>query len=1020
MIINFKEKLLTGILYSLMFPASYSFAQDPISLREGEIETYDDVSIVIEQSNQVAVKANGYNSSAILNNSSISISGQNDIALYTLNNGNINFSNGDITSTTGQAIYAKSGGTINLDTVAVTKEGGDSDMIVSDGSGSKITGNSITITDKSNSSFSSVISAMNSSQINLSDIEIDSTSSSSLYAQSSTLSVDNLKLNQTSDNPQNVIMALGKSSKNAVVNISNSNISGNGKGSSGLLINSNIFSETNINNSTLTANGDTYVGIWVSGVTGTLNADNMSLSTNGKSANAVEDYGYMNLSNSDITTYGEQSYALYSQYQLNSDNLDLTTFGDNSPTAVAARGGTLTLDNNRIKTQGVNSAGIFNMASSKITADNTTIETTGDSSSALRVSYGSTTKISNSQFSTQGADAYGIFSAGSITSDQASTVAITNSIFNAENSSALSVVGSNMDVYLQDSSKLIGGNGVLLEAYTGISNGTTLLSTVNLSVSGDSYLQGDVITQRDDYGNNTTNIELADGSAWLGGSDWVDSVTVDESSQWDITHTSAVDQLALSGTLNFRFNNNQYSTLNVAGNMTGGGTLILNTHLGDDSSSSDVIHVTGNMEGNYNLTVNNTDGTGALTTGDGIDIIQVDGKTEGVVKLVNRVAIGSYEYLLYHGSSTDTNDWYLRSSYTPDPTPDIDPTDDTDTTPDTDPTDDTGTVPDTNTTPDTDPTDDSTSTPDNSPIAWRQEVAGYIAAPALNQRYGFDSIGTYHQRTGSGVSHNRNTWGRISASHQQNDPNRFSYSTDTWFAQLGIDLYENKNDEQTEHTAGVMVTLGNQKTDAQDSARGVNPLLSVNTGSVNTDIYSFGGYYTVMGKNGGYIDAVSMASYYRNHYESASDAQQHGYGIVGSVEVGKPYTLYNPFKIEYQAQVKYQYLNLDSFHDDISSISGVSQSAVEARGGIRLLKEDPVFTPYITLDAVTSTGTHPDVTIADKSLSSQMSEDHWQVGSGISYKFENKSELYAEGQYQKSFNNTFEGYSGIVGVKVNF
>lgn len=99
-----------------------------------------------------------------------------------------------------------------------------------------------------------------------------------------------------------------------------------------------------------------------------------------------------------------------------------------------------------------------------------------------------------------------------------------------------------------------------------------------------------------------------------------------------------------------------------------------------------------------------------MTTGDGINLITVDGETHsGSFTMSNSVSAGAYEYFLY---KIDDYRWNLQSNLInpgPGPEPEIEPEE----------------------------------------IAYRPEVPGYIAAPWLNAFYGFTTLGSLHERRGS-------------------------------------------------------------------------------------------------------------------------------------------------------------------------------------------------------------------------------------------------------------------------------
>lgn len=103
--------------------------------------------------------------------------------------------------------------------------------------------------------------------------------------------------------------------------------------------------------------------------------------------------------------------------------------------------------------------------------------------------------------------------------------------------------------------------------------------------------------------------------------------------------------------------------LTVTGNYIGnGGIIALNTTLGDSASPTDKLVVRGNTAGNTGLLISNINGQGAQTTGNGIQVVQVDGQSNGRFALVNRAVVGMYEYKL--NQATD-GDWYLSTAMRP-------------------------------------------------------------------------------------------------------------------------------------------------------------------------------------------------------------------------------------------------------------------------------------------------------------------------------------------------------------------
>ncbi|EEU8746347.1 fibronectin-binding autotransporter adhesin ShdA, partial [Salmonella enterica] len=101
------------------------------------------------------------------------------------------------------------------------------------------------------------------------------------------------------------------------------------------------------------------------------------------------------------------------------------------------------------------------------------------------------------------------------------------------------------------------------------------------------------------------------------------------------------------------------NTLYVDGDYTGnGGSLYLNTVLGDDDSATDKLVITGDASGTTDLYINGI-GDGAQTT-NGIEVVDVGGvSTSDAFVLKNEVNAGLYTYRLYWNESD--NDWYLAS-----------------------------------------------------------------------------------------------------------------------------------------------------------------------------------------------------------------------------------------------------------------------------------------------------------------------------------------------------------------------
>ncbi|AWH87163.1 autotransporter family protein [Limnobaculum parvum] len=479
------------------------------------------------------------------------------------------------------------------------------------------------------------------------------------------------------------------------------------------------------------------------------------------------------------------------------------------------------------------------------------------------------------------------------------------------------------------------------------------------------------------------------------------NLVVNNKSVWNMSDSSQINSLALSnGIVKFAVpTGTTYNRVLTTNSLSGNGDFYIHTELneGNASTNSDQIHVTGDAEGNHRLFVTSY-GSGAYTVDDGIKVVQIDGNSTSKFTLGQSVKIDAYEYTLYEGDAagTDPNDWYLRNELIP--VPEELPVN-----------------------PDTGLPVIPAGLPDN----YRAEIPGYAAAPYVNMLYGYQTVGTLHERMGDtqqiskGVDNK--TWGRFGGSHLESTAGRFNYDIDTMFAQFGRDIYQGTTDAGTDVTGGLTVTLGQEHTKAKDTKRD-----NVNTGDITTNAYSFGGYYTRYAQDGGYIDAVSQFTYYDNSYNSELDASQNSYGVIASLEGGKPFTVTENWKIEPQGQLAYQYLKSESFKDGRAEVKGDDYNSGLARAGVRYFrdqaqdKDNEIFKPYLTLDAVSTIGSDPTVRVGNSDVKANFDSTWWQAGAGITANAAKNTSFYVDAKYLQSFEGDLDGYTVHAGVQGRF
>lgn len=138
-------------------------------------------------------------------------------------------------------------------------------------------------------------------------------------------------------------------------------------------------------------------------------------------------------------------------------------------------------------------------------------------------------------------------------------------------------------------------------------------------------------------------------------------------------HDQTIPSLTNAGTVTLSGDSQTTgASLSITGDYIGNdGSLIFNTALGTDTSTTDKLFIGGNASGTTQVSVRNLGGHGAETV-EGLQIIDIGGTSAtGTFVQNGRIVAGAYEYQLVKGntSQTDTEGWYLTSEYHAPPLP---------------------------------------------------------------------------------------------------------------------------------------------------------------------------------------------------------------------------------------------------------------------------------------------------------------------------------------------------------------
>ncbi|EFO3244788.1 autotransporter outer membrane beta-barrel domain-containing protein [Escherichia coli] len=392
---------------------------------------------------------------------------------------------------------------------------------------------------------------------------------------------------------------------------------------------------------------------------GVVNVNGTQTIVEGVNSNGVfANGGDIHLKQTTITTTNEKSYAIASEssssgYTSISDS-QIITSGKNSH-GIHVSQGNLTVSDSDIKTTGNNARGISISNKAVIDLNNVSITTWGgERADGLVV--GGVLKGRNLAVLAEGSNSYAAVMAdtgvldlqgSSLVSKQYAALDFTNQGNSRTGAIATfgdsSLHGNTAAILATNSVGQIDMINSTARSDMGILANIGSNAEITVDASQKSVLSGTTSVAT----GSTLNILLSDGASWISGGDsTVTNLLLDNGN------------LVISGPDATR---NVGNVVTVTGDYRGNnGNIEFNTVLAGDDSATDKLIVQGNTSGKTFVTVNKAGGSGAQTL-NGIELIHVDGQSDGEFTQTGRIAAGAYDYTLGRGTGVNSGNWYLTS-----------------------------------------------------------------------------------------------------------------------------------------------------------------------------------------------------------------------------------------------------------------------------------------------------------------------------------------------------------------------
>jgi outer membrane autotransporter protein len=265
--------------------------------------------------------------------------------------------------------------------------------------------------------------------------------------------------------------------------------------------------------------------------------------------------------------------------------------------------------------------------------------------------------------------------------------------------------------------------------------------------------------------------------------------------------------------------------------------------------------------------------------------------------------------------------------------------------------------------------------------------------------------------------------------------------------QAGIDLLRASFIPDHRDVAGLYFTYLNGDMDVNGLVTNttVTGYTLTQTGTLNLDSYSLGGYWTHYGPEGWYLDAVLQGTRYSGTATAnfatlgtllgtslQTKLPTNGTAFVSSLEAGYPVPLpFGPaFTLEPQAQLIWQHTDFDQANDGVGTVALGSTSGTTGRLGLRgqwTINEESgaVWQPYGRFNIWQDWGGAVDTLFSGAGIGVPLVEHatRLEFGGGLTYKYSTSLSFYAQAGYQIAIapsDTQRDGIKGDVGLRFSW